>query len=246
MKRLIVPGVLMLLLGLAGCSSENESAQIIIDLKPLHNGSEITADQVLQTADGRNFSVEDMKVYFTDMYLVKDDGAKELITDLDLLEWPSNNFNDNKVEAVVEKADYAGLEFYVGLDPQTNDVLPTDFASEHPLSADQDMHWGMLKYRFLTIMGKVDTSDVGDQEPDNAIIYHLGRDQLYSKVEITQNLNITGTGVFLTLDFEVGDLFDGPNGTIDIKTKRVNHSPEQLMGDAQIVVDNFVDALEAD
>lgn len=240
-------GKYMLLLALplavffAGCESDDGMANITFTMAPLSDGNPVDPGEVIQTNDGRNFYIDEVRFFMSDIYLLADNGARILVDDLVFLDWPGAGAS---FDAVVPKDDYYGLEFYVGLDAATNDATPTDYPAEHPLSAEQDMHWGMLKYRFLTVIGQVDISSAGDQIPANPLVYHLGRDELYSKVVVLRNLNITGVSVFFSIDFELANLFDGTEGTVDIATDRVNHSGEADMPNARIVMSNFVEALE--
>ena len=44
--------------------------------------------------------------------------------------------------------------------------------------------------RFLTFIGHVDSTSTGDQTPLKLLQYHLGRNQLYSKVKLTGDYDI--------------------------------------------------------
>ena len=239
MKNWIL-GIALIALIFQGCK-EDETGLLTISLTPVHNGVEIEADELLQDEDGRNFSMFGLRTYFSDVYLVKENGDRVLADDLDLLEWPGTK---NTISATLDFEQFSKIEFNIGLDATTNNSTPIDFEDSHPLSADQDMHWGMLKYRFLSFFGEVDTSDLGDQALSNTIVYHLGNDLLYSPVSITKTIDFTADNSNLELVFEVDELFNGSAGTIDKKTQRVNHSSEATLPWAQIIMSNFVESLE--
>jgi hypothetical protein len=227
---------------LSGCN-EDSVANITFTLVPTHNGVPIDAGDVIEDVSGRNFSVSDFRLYITDMYLVKPGGERLPVTDLALVEWPgvTSDINLN-----IPKDAYSYLEFKIGLDPMTNGSDPGNFLPDHPLSDEQNMHLGDIGYVFVEIIGKVDDSAAGNGDPVADLTYRLGRNALYSAVRINRFLDIEGTIIFYSLEFEMSALFSGPNGTIDIGTDRVNTSTPADMPNAQIVMDNFVDALEAD
>lgn len=237
----LVFALALLMVAATSCSDDDSTALMTVTLVPTFNGQEIQSEQVIQDKTGRNFYLRDMRLYVSNLYLLRDDGGRVLLEDLALLEWPGSK---SSIEAVIPQGDYQGVEFHIGLDPITNSALPTDFAADHPLSAEQDMHWGMLKYRFLIFEGQVDTSAADNLAPQTPLVYHLGRDELYTSVTIIRNAPVSGVGVFFTLNFEVNDMFDGPAGVIDISQERVNHSGEADMAEAALIMENFASAFE--
>lgn len=239
MKKLIF--LLAIVIGFTACDDDNETnGQVTFFLQPEFNGQEVLPNQVIQSKDGRNFSVKELRVYITDLFLVKENNEKVRVNTIDLIDWPTSN----AIIADVPIDNYKGIEFYVGLDAETNAANPIDFESSNPLSADQEMHWGMIKYRFISYVGKVDTSATGDLNPENVIQYHLGRDSLYSAATITDNFDVVGAAQSFALSFELNEMFNGSSGVIDIKNHRTNHSGEADMDKASIIMHNFVEALE--
>ncbi|MCP4099594.1 MAG: hypothetical protein GY748_25525 [Planctomycetaceae bacterium] len=243
MRKIGLGLLTMIAVLLGGCDDDEGYASLTISLVPTYHGQKITSEQVITDKTGRNFYLRDMRVYISDLNILTDNGDKVLLEDLALMEWPGTK---SSFQVTVPKDDYQGVEFYIGLDSVTNSALPTDFEASHPLSAEQDMHWGMMKYRFLIFEGSVDTSVSGDLAPQRPLSFHLGRDALFTKVKIIRNVPITGIGVFFTLNFEVNDMFDGDAGTIDISVDRVNYSGEAEMLKAGILMSNFADSFQPD
>jgi hypothetical protein len=232
---------LALVLTFAACDeSTDTTGQVTFFLQPVFNGSEILPDEVIQTTTDRNFSLKEMRLYITDLYLINEADERIRVNDISLIDWPTIN----NITAEVPIDNYKGIEFYVGLDSATNASNPIDFESSHPLSADQEMHWGMIKYRFISMVGSVDTSAAGNLTPANVIQYHLGRDELYSAVAINDNFNVAGSLQNFAIPFELNKMFDGTAGTIDIAVHRTNHSGVPDMDKATIIMANFVEALE--
>jgi hypothetical protein len=234
----LLAGILLL----AASCNEDTQANLTISLVPLHNGQPLAADQVVQDGTGRKFSISDFRFYLTDLYLVKSNGDKVLLEDLALIEWPgpASDININ-----IPKDTYSWIEFHVGLDPATNASDPDVFTADHPLSAAQNMHLGDLQYVFLEVKGKVDTSAAGNQNPSNELLYRLARNELYAPVRVIQYLDIVGTIIFFSLDFEISALFSGGAGSVDIGMNPVNTSTPVQMPDAMKVINNFVEALES-
>lgn len=233
--------IIVVIFGLFSCGDDTETeGQVTFFLNPVFNGAEVLPNEVIQTEDGRNFSMKEMRVYLTDIFLVNSSDEKIKVNTIDLIDWP----NSNAINATVPIDQYKSVEFHVGLDEATNSLNPIDFEDSHPLSADQEMHWGMIKYRFISFLGNVDTSATGDLTPTNFIQYHLGRDSLYSEVTINNTFNVVGALQNYPLTFEVNELFSGSAGDIDIAVHRTNHSGEADMDKASIIMHNFVEALE--
>jgi hypothetical protein len=239
MKKIIL--LLLVVFAFAACDDNADTtSRVTFFLQPIFNGSEVVPNETIQTTTGRNFSLKEMRVYITDLFLINEDNEKIRVNDISLIDWPVSN----SITADVPIDNYTGIEFYVGLNAETNALNPIDFASAHPLSADQEMHWGMIKYRFISMVGNVDTSAAGNLTPANVIQYHLGRDELYSAVTITDNFNVSGTIQNFAIPFNLNEMFDGTAGTIDIAVHRTNHSGEADMDKATIIMNNFVEALE--
>jgi len=240
MKNLFL--ILLVVFAFASCDENTDTTgQVTFFLQPVFNGSEVVPNETIQSTSGRNFSLKEMRVYITDLFLINEANEKVRVNDISLIDWPLSN----NITAEVPIDNYKGIEFYVGLDAETNALNPIDFASEHPLSTDQEMHWGMIKYRFISMVGNVDTSSAGNLTPVNVIQYHLGRDELYSAVTITDNFNVAGSLQNFAIPFELNKMFDGTAGTIDIAVHRTNHSGVADMDKATIIMNNFVEALES-
>mgnify|MGYP005667126135 CR=1 FL=1 len=241
MKKYLL--LLLVAFGLFSCGDDDSTTgEVTFYLQPLFNGSEVLPNEVIQSTDGRNFSLKELRVYLTDLNLITNNDDRVSVSDLSLINWPTSN----AITARVPIQQYKGVEFHVGLDAATNSLNPIDFEDSHPLSADQEMHWGMIKYRFISFVGYVDTSSAGNLQPENLIQYHLGRDSLYKAVEIARTFNKVGASDTYPLSFELNKMFDGPAGEIDIAVHRTNHSGEADMDKASIIMRNFVEALEED
>ena len=109
----------------------------------------------------------------------------------------------------------------VGLDKNLNNSNPVIFPSGHPLSLDKDMYWGMLKYRFLVTEGAIDSTASKTGPVNFPFSIHLGTDTLYRELSLPVSIN-GGTDVFIEADPK--NLFDGPEGILDIRNNYSNHS----------------------
>lgn len=233
--------ILLLLISiviLSACDND-VNPQIAINLQPMNGTTPVGVGDIIQTDEGRNFNIREIRFYIDNLKLIKTDNSTIEVADLIFIDWPEKN-------ATLELpfGDYSGIEFHLGMDSITNESNPIDFAPEHPLSNQQDMHWGMLKYRFLTFVGKVDTAGAGNGTPENLLQYHLGNNRFYQKVEIDKNFTIDANSSSLDLLLQVKAMFDGPAGEVDIRTHRTNHSGEAVLDKGAIMMGNFAAALE--
>jgi hypothetical protein len=109
----------------------------------------------------------------------------------------------------------------VGLDKDLNNSNPVTFPAGHPLSLDKDMFWGMLKYRFLVTEGAIDSTASKNGTVNFPFSIHLGTDTLYRELSFPVSIN-SGTDVFI--DADPKNLFNGPDGILDIRNNYSNHS----------------------
>jgi hypothetical protein len=93
--------------------------------------------------------------------------------------WLSQGLSALIAELDVPSNSIASLIFSVGLDPAQNNSNPVIFPAGHPLSLDKDMHWGMLKYRFLVAEGGMDSTASKTGPVNFPFSIHLGSDTLY-------------------------------------------------------------------
>src|SRR4051812_14764013 len=134
-----------------------------------------------KTPVNRNYNIDIARLYLSHFELVDNSGNSMQVKDL-LLANKDNDFDANSFSFNLPSATYTKLRFHFGLDPATNNSNPSSFNASHPLSLNQDMYWGMLKYRFIVVEGQIDSSAAKNQTPSNPFSMHLGTDTLYRTI----------------------------------------------------------------
>ena len=166
----------------------------------------------------------------------------ELITYEDKGELDPND-EMQKVVLLAPIGDYTGISMGIGLDSIQNNLEPTSFPSEHPLSADQNTWWSAWdKYRFVMIEGRIDGDSSGTL--DDIFGYHTGHDICYREKEFTKNFSITtNSKTQLNFTIEMNDLFFGDD-TLDVYTEPTFHGEMEIIDRAIRLSDNFSKGLK--
>jgi hypothetical protein len=200
--------IFSLLILFTHCKKNEDSLEIVLDLEV--NGEKLELGKTYKDYEGRNILFNAFKLYFSDIEI--SDGSRSLEKDVLLFVAERNmlsflldgaGLNDSKL-----------VKAKLGLDTFYNNQNPIKFPDEHPLSLDQNTYWSMLKYRFLVIEGRIDTSASKDKTPNFPFTYHIGRDTMLRDF----TLQIEGKNVIIPL--ELLDIFNG----IDMTTHFDNHS----------------------
>lgn len=179
-------------------------------------------------SNGYELYLSKFKFYLSNFTLVHEDGRTYQFKDLilgDFSESASLQFRDS-----VPLGKFTELRFSLGLDPETNNLQPEDFAQEHPLSTYNQMYWTMLKYRFAIFEGKANLSGQLGNSDDALIAYHPGTDPLYKEFSAPVELNIVDESMELNLQvlFNANRMIVDPSGnnSIDFMTEPQSHSAE--------------------
>lgn len=161
------------------------------------------------------FRPDVVKMYLSDIQLTHTSGTATVIKDVSLLNLQEGN--TLSILETVPTGTYSSIELILGLNESKNNSNPNDYNSDHPLSTAQAMYWGMLKYRFVIIEGKVLDSN---KTILNSVSYHTGIDLSKSIVE---NINLEFTAnkppvVICKIDLK--NLFNG----LDPLVQNATHS----------------------
>jgi hypothetical protein len=188
-----------------------------------------------KTAVGRSFTFNKFNVYLSDFYLLNAIGDTTYIKDVMLAKLNADNSFSTDVPKEIQK-----FGFSFGLSPQLNNSIPESFPASHPLSVEQDMYWGMLKYRFLVIDGgNVDTSYARNQTPVMPFSYHLGTDTLYRKLVFNRPV-VDGDKVKIVLDIDKLFVLDSTRFNLNNFS---NHSDPGQIPNAIKMVDAFISGI---
>lgn len=173
------------------------SALFIFSCKKREDGNKVLFKFQIpsEMANGRNLSVSKLKIYFSNFMIYNDAGDSTLIKDVILVKNPEEGFS-----FVLPRGNYKKLVFDFGLNKILNSTDPTTISAAQPLSLEQDMYWGMIKYRFLVIEGNIDSTASKSSAPNTPYSIHLGTDTLWRQITFNDSLrNNTNIEIHLNL-----------------------------------------------
>jgi len=107
----------------------------------------------------------------------------------------------------IPPATYRAIHFYFGPDEKTNHADISKFSADNPLNPNLNgLHWNWQGgYIFLALEGYFRK---GDEKP-TGYSYHFARDPRRTAISLTAPLDLRNDAT-LTLDFDLGSLFNSP------------------------------------
>lgn len=194
-----------------------------VNFKAQYQGNDLVLDQWYSAGD-YSFNAILFKYYIDNFSLINETDTIE-IKDVYLADWSIVN-NRTSFTIELDPAEYKGVYFGVGLDPEHNQSNPTSFPNDHPLASAQGTHWDMTsEYRFAMFEGYIDTINNGQIEFHDSYVFHTGFQASYFNLGFNENISIKAKGettLEIILDIEKL-LFTGPQ-PINLKVENVLHT----------------------
>ncbi len=106
-----------------------------------------------------------------------------------------------------------------------NAKVPADFSSDNVLSNAAEYWAGWKSYVFAKVEGFIDLDGDGDEETGFAL--HLGGDDAYRAVSISDKMALDESSTKLYIDIQLERLFMNNGVMYDIAANPQIHSPEQ-------------------
>ena len=124
----------------------------------------------------------------------------------------------------IPPATYRAIRFYFGPDKKTNHADISKFSADNPLNPNLNgLHWNWQGgYIFLALEGYFRN---GNQKP-MGYSYHFARDPRRTPISLTAALDLRHDAT-LTLDFDLGSLFNSPRPISITRDGVSTHSREQ-------------------
>jgi len=118
---------------------------------------------------------------------------------------------------------YTSYGFGIGVDEANNHEDPATFKSGSPLAPQSpSMNWSWASgYKFVVLEGNVDTNEVADGVLDAGFVFHVGTDDLYRSVSVSENFEVLDdqtTEIHMTID--ISKFFEG----VDLRTENSTHT----------------------
>jgi len=168
----------------------------ILHLHTHIDSTEIDAyDTIYSLSNGRKMSLHLAQMYFSDVQLVKIDGAIVDIT--------TNSFlkvfeNEQYLIGNVPVGNYKGVRFKVGLNSTKNALNPTS-SSESEILNNSEMWFGSSAqpdgYVFLNVQGTIDTTSSMNGTPVN-FEYRIGTNSSYTQITMPDQYFTVLKGIY--------------------------------------------------
>lgn len=255
--RLLSVTVLSILAGFVifyGCSSDDDDQQprdpdpadnkvdVAITFKAKMGGQDLSYDDNFDFGDGDELSFHAMMFFVSDVYAVKESGEKELLSEIELIDFDNaaNTYNI-EVSGKLPKGDYTKIAFGSGVKESLNNTDPAEFDLDHPLNTTTGMYWTWAtNYIFHKFEGRIH-----DPAQDTSIswFFHTGLDDLYyPDVTVERNFTVSGDAVEVPVILNLDKVFNGVH-QLDLWNKGQTHTTDEREI-AEEVAENISKAFE--
>ena len=220
------------------------------------DGESFVPGVVYKSVQNRDFFVNRLKIYFSDITLIDDQNQEIVLSEIELFDLTQAGVQKifhgegSYKQFEVPAKNYKGVRFGIGVAKRFNHMDPAEFAPEHPLSVFNEMHWNWAAgYRFMVFEGKIDSSLTADgAELAKDFVYHIGLDTLYREIEIMDSdlaFSIPkGDELQYVIEFDLNRMFFREGDTLNILENPTTHSVPPGSNDfntAKKLIDNLVD-----
>lgn len=221
---------------------DNENVDISINFMPKINGQELSFDKRFDHASNEQIEIATMMFFVSDVYAMKASGDKELICEIELIDFdPNTNTYNVSANGQIPPGDYTGIELGSGVKQSLNNTDPSEFDLDHPLNTTTGMYWTWAtNYIFHKFEGRVFSS-----QPDTLTswFFHTGLDELYrEKITIDRDFTVSGDAVEVGVIFNIDKVLDS-DYQMDLWSRGQSHTTD-AKEIATEVVDNTVNAFE--
>jgi len=232
MKLLSITALLSLLL--FSCGSDKE--ELSVNFKLNHDSEPLVMFEEYEfgEAGGTPFEVTRFSFYISNVNLIID-GESQRFVDVDFIDLSESH---SSLERANEGFDYvlgetegdaSSISFNLGLTPEQNATVPTDYPSSNVLSKTGEYWPGWESYVFVKIEGNIDVDRDGTKEQGFAL--HLGSDDVLRSTSGDYSDD-------LTITFDLKDIFSCNGELYDLESMPMIRSLAQL-GEAMSLADNF-------
>ncbi len=197
-------------------------------------------DQAFSRYDTLNFDVGSFRVENITFYMcnitLNNASTSEKIKDVHLVRLDEPNTMN--LEVTAPNGNYESVSFGLGLTPEINSTVPSDYPTDHPLGLNQNTYWPMLSasYIFVKIEGKMDTSQTSSFYP---LTYHLAHEDLFRAVDFEKSISLNeNSSSTLQFNINLSELFTNVDLSQELAHERTS-SPL-----ATQIITNFANAIE--
>ncbi len=199
---------------------------------------------------GKPVRFSKINFYVSDLVVLKPDGETE-ISDIQFIDLTKTHTSEQTSREgtimtfpKIPVGEYNGLKFGVGVAADLNRTTPSDYATSHPLGADNSgEYWAdWNSYIFAKIEGQYDLDNNGFDGEDIAFAYHTGTDKVYQELVFENLMTLKGdNSTNLNFELDIKELLTLPRGDL---LELEQHDPNNQIEEMLIIMGNFKDALQ--
>ncbi|NNE26105.1 MAG: hypothetical protein HKN09_04630 [Saprospiraceae bacterium] len=222
-------------------SCGEEEQELTLNFKLTYDGEPLVMFDNYTYPDGKTINFSRISFYISELELLSGGSSTELV-DVDYIDLTMSNIDEDKskdgydyIIRNMDELNYDGIRFNIGLTPQMNATLPSEYDSSHPLALTSEYWVGWMSYIFAKIEGNMDFD--GDGSLEQGIALHLGADAALRNIEIN-SLN-SDNKINITLDLK--DVFE-QDSIYDIETTPRIHSLSHV-NQTNELMDNMVKSI---
>lgn len=178
------------------------------------------------------------KYYLSNVFAVKEDGTKHLLSEIALINADTNE--NNVIAKNLETGKYKGLEFSLGVDSVLNVQDPTTWTPDHPLNVFNNMYW---TWNTMYVFAKLEGFEVSNNDTIPFLI-HTGTNNLYRSniaVDLPFTVN-SGSNSTVILEVDVLSILQQSGYTFNLTQDGQTHTMDNMPLAIQYM-DNFTNAL---
>lgn len=219
------------------------SPKIELTLEPYFDETPIsTIETIFTTEEGYQLKLREFKIIFTSIK----NGTKT-ISDAAMYSFEKGK---SFIKTDGTSQGLGSLNFNVGVEENLNHSDPSAFPNDHALNIlnASDMHWSWNPgYIFFKIEMLADTLDDGIANFNHIVSYHVGKDECFKNVQLS-NINWVNAGNLteqLRLKVDIKKILRNGGSIVDVKTESVTHSAPEQMAISLKLAANFQSAISS-
>ncbi len=220
--------IVICLVLLNGCKEPDSNTTASIVLVPKWGNSDFALNTLYPNTAGDSLRFSKMKLFLSEISLIKSDGSKELIKDIAYFNMTQSDPTIlSATSSIFPPGDYTGISFNCGITDAQNNTDPTQVSCPNPLCADNEMYWGAtLKYTYTKIEGNVKRFG---SSLFSIFIYHVGLSANRRTISLQKPLTFTkDANNQLKIDLDIRKILDGNdplNMATDYNTQTTDNYP---------------------
>ena len=215
-------------IGFNACSEDNQLSQVDLNFTLTYDGSPLVGFSDFTYPLGYEVFFSKYSLFLSDITLTSSDGNHQL-SDVEFIDLLTGVDTEDKARSGstlqylnVPSKTYSGISFNIGVPETVNLTAPADYDSTSPLSNNGEYWVGWTSYIFHKIEGKMDADNDGD--PEAGIALHIGSDDAFRQISISQSLDISDDQETILINFDLKEILEINGVFFDFQdTPQIHH-----------------------